>query len=80
MMKDYTQKNEEKIYKKRWYDVEAAFGNIKRNLWFTEFTVRWEKNVQNEFNLVSSAHNLTKLIKYMLEKGITMRQYKKLCK
>ena len=52
------------IYKKRWTCVEPVFGNIKFNLWFERFLLRWFEWVQIEWNLISLAHNLKKLIKF----------------
>lgn len=52
------------IYKKRWTCVEPVFGNIKRNLWFERFLLRWFEWVQIEWNLISLAHNLKKIIKF----------------
>lgn len=54
-----------KLYKKRAWDVEPVFGNIKRNLWFERFLLRWFEWVQIEWNLISLAHNLKKIIKFM---------------
>lgn len=52
------------IYKKRSWCVEAVFWNIKTNLWFERFRLRWFKWVQIERNLISLAHNLQKLIRF----------------
>jgi hypothetical protein len=52
------------IYKKRWTCVEPVFGNIKFNLWFERFLLRWFEWVQIEWNLISLAHNLKKIIKF----------------
>jgi len=52
------------IYKKRWTCVEPVFGNIKRNLWFERFLLRWFEWIQIEWNLISLAHNLKKIIKF----------------
>ncbi len=51
------------IYKKRSSCVEAVFWNIKTNLWFDRFRLRWFEWVQIERNLISLAHNLKKLIR-----------------
>jgi transposase len=55
-----------KLYKKRSGCVENVFGNIKRNLGFERFLLRWFEWVQIEWNLVSLAHNLKKLISFQL--------------
>jgi len=52
------------IYKKRSWDVENVFWNIKMNLKFERFNLRWFKGVQIEWNLISLAHNLQKIIKF----------------
>ena len=52
------------IYKKRSWDVENVFWNIKMNLWFERFSLRWFSGVQIEWNLISLAHNLKKIIKF----------------
>lgn len=57
-------KEGKEIYKKRWICVEPVFGNIKRNLWFETFLLRWFEWVQIEWNLISLAHNLKKIIKF----------------
>jgi transposase len=54
------------IYKKRSWCVEAVFWNIKTNLWFERFRLRWFEWVQIERNLISLAHNLKKLIRFEL--------------
>lgn len=52
------------IYKKRSSCVENVFWNIKRNLWFERFSLRWFAWVQIEWNLISLAHNMKKIIKF----------------
>jgi len=49
-------------YKKRMPDVEGVFGNIKHNLKFTTFLLRGLTGVAIEWNLISLAHNLKKII------------------
>lgn len=51
------------IYKKRSWDVETVFWNIKMNLKFERFSLRWFSGVQIEWNLISLAHNLRKIMK-----------------
>ena len=71
-LKETYKKNDERlhsekwkqIYKKRWTCVEPVFGNIKSNLWFERFLLRWFAGVQIEWNLISLAHNLKKIIKF----------------
>ncbi|MCB0728958.1 MAG: transposase, partial [Ignavibacteriae bacterium] len=50
-----------KIYRKRrGEEVEAVFGNIKRNRGFRRFSLRGIKKVNTEMGLISVAHNLIK--------------------
>lgn len=55
-----------KIYKKRSWCVENVFWNIKANFWFERFRLRWFQWVQIEWNLISLAHNLKKLIAFQV--------------
>ena len=55
-----------KLYKKRSWCVENVFGNVKGNLWFERFSLRWFHGVQIEWNLISLAYNLKKLISHSL--------------
>lgn len=52
------------IYKKRSWCVENVFWNIKMNLKFVRFNLRWFQGVQIEWNLISLAHNLKKIIHF----------------
>ena len=45
---------------KRTIEPEPVFGNIKRNMKFTRFSLRGKHKVQAEFGLVCIAHNLKK--------------------
>jgi len=49
-------------YKKRMPDVEGVFGNIKHNFGFRAFLLRGLTGVTAEWNLITLAHNLKKLI------------------
>ena len=49
------------LRKRRSVDVEAAFGNIKRNLGFPRFTLRGLEKVELEWRLVAMGHNIRKL-------------------
>lgn len=68
------QKNDERLYSPEWKklyksrsnDVEAVFWNIKFNLWFERFLLRWKKWVQIEWNLINMAHNLKKIMKFQV--------------
>jgi len=66
---EHVKKQEEKlstlkgrqIYRQRAYDVEGVFGNIKRNLKFTNFNLRGFRGVNAEWILISLAHNFKKI-------------------
>ena len=69
-LRDYKQqanenlKSEEGIYhrKKRCYDVEPVFANIKHNKKFNRFNLRGNKKVEIETGLIAMAHNLKKMV------------------
>ncbi len=42
-------------------DVETVFGDIKRNLGFTRFTLRGLEKVELEWRLVATGHNIRKM-------------------
>ena len=46
--------------KRRCWDVEAVFGNIKQNMNFKRFTLRGLEKVETEIGLIAMAHNLKK--------------------
>ena len=52
----------QKLYKQRWCDVEPTFWNIKENLWFTRFHLRWMKWVKAELMIQCLTHNIKKLM------------------
>ncbi|CAN5319482.1 IS1182-like element ISBf5 family transposase [soil metagenome] len=47
--------------KRRCWDVEAVFGNIKQNMGFKRFMLRGMDKVTTEIGLIAMAHNLKKL-------------------
>lgn len=49
------------LRKRRGVDVETAFGDIKRNLGFTRFTLRGLEKVELEWRLVATGHNIRKM-------------------
>ncbi len=55
--------------KRRCWDVETVFGNIKQNMNFTRFMLRGLNKVSIEFGLVAMAHNLKKAWKMGLIVG-----------
>ena len=54
------------FYKRRTKDVEASFWDIKSNIWFEKFLLRWLDKVKIEWNIVCLAHNFKKLINFMV--------------
>ena len=56
-------------YKIRLKTVEPPFGNIKYNLGFRQFSLREQKKVQGEFNLMCIAHNLKKIHTFQEKKA-----------
>lgn len=71
-LKTIFKKNDERLYSKEWKEiykkrswcVENVFWNIKMNLKFERFSLRWFVGVQIEWNLISLAHNLKKIMKF----------------
>ena len=59
--------NEE--YKKRMYTVEPPFGNIKFNLGYRHFLLRGTDKVKGEFNLMCIAHNIKKIMNFLIKSG-----------
>jgi len=53
------------FYKRRSNEVEAPFWDIKFNIWFERFSLRWKNKVKIEWILVWLAHNFKKLINFM---------------
>ncbi len=47
--------------KRRSWDVEAVFGNIKQNMNFKRFLLRGLDKVETEIGLIAMAHNLNKV-------------------
>ena len=50
------------LYRKRMTEVEGVFANIKHNFNFTRFRLRGFEGAAIEWNLISLAHNLKKLL------------------
>jgi len=71
-LKKIFKENDDRLYSKEWkeiykkisWDVENVFWNIKMNLKFERFSLRWFKGVQIEWNLITMAHNLGKIMKF----------------
>ena len=57
------------LRKRRSVDVETVFGDIKRNLGFTRFTLRGLEKVTLEWRLVATGHNIRKLFLAGRKKG-----------
>lgn len=56
-----TKKEWRKILSKRKTDVETVFANIKHNLKFLRFSLRWFKKVNIERDIACIAHNFKKM-------------------
>uniref|UniRef100_UPI0020CC5EA3 transposase n=1 Tax=Ligilactobacillus murinus TaxID=1622 RepID=UPI0020CC5EA3 len=54
-----TEKN--KIYRRRKYEIEPIFGNLKAYLGFTRFTVRSKKKVNRQMGIALMALNMWKM-------------------
>jgi transposase len=61
MQKRLAQGGKRSRYRLRSQTVEPVFGILKAARGFTQFLLRGLKNVQNEFKILCSAHNLIKL-------------------
>lgn len=57
------------LRKRRSVDVETVFGDVKRNLGFTRFTLRGLEKVALGWRLVAAGHNIRKLFLAECEKG-----------
>jgi transposase len=56
-------------YKKRMCTVEPPFGNIKFNLGYRHFLLRGTDKVKGEFNLMCIAHNIKKIMNFLIKSG-----------
>lgn len=57
------------LRKKRAIDVETVFGDIKRNMGFTRFTLRGLDKAELEFRLIAMGHNIRKMMRAMSKAG-----------
>lgn len=57
------------LRKKRAVDVETVFGDIKRNMGFTRFTLRGLAKAELEFRLIAMGHNIRKMMRAMEKAG-----------
>ena len=58
-----------RLRKRRSVDVETVFGDIKRNLGFTRFTLRGLEKVEHEWRLVAAGHNIRKMARAGVRTG-----------
>lgn len=58
-----------KEYKKRMHTVEPPFGDIKFNLGYRHFLLRGIDKVKGEFNLMCIAHNIKKIMRFLIKTG-----------
>lgn len=63
-----------RIYGLRKVTVEPVFGNMVKNLGFSEFLLRGLKKVRGEFSLMCSAHNLLKIARFVKRLGCTLKE------
>ena len=54
------------FYKKRSNEVEVPFWDIKSNIGFERFLLRWINKLKIEWNIVCLAHNFKKLINFIV--------------
>jgi transposase len=61
-MLDFLETEEgQKLLDKRKHDIEPTFGDIKHNMGFRKFLLRFKPKVTTEVGLVSIAHNIKKI-------------------
>lgn len=63
-----------RIYALRKVTVEPVFGNLVKNLGFSEFLLRGLHKVRGEFSLMCSAHNLLKIARFIKRLGCSLRE------
>ena len=61
MQRKMETKEAQKIYKLRSKTAELPFANMKHNMNLTEFTTTGLKQVNNEFKLYATGHNLKRI-------------------
>ena len=61
-----------KEYKKRMHTAEPPIGDMKFNYGYRYFILRGLKKVKGEFNLMSIAHNIKKIWRFIIKKGIDL--------
>jgi cytochrome c556 len=54
----------------RKHDIEATFGDVKHNMGFRKFLVRFKPKVRVELGLISIAHNIKKMKKWIEFQGL----------
>lgn len=68
-----------KIYGLRKITAEPVFGNLTKNLGFSEFLLRGLQKVRGEFSLMCTAHNLLKIARFIRRLGCTLREALMIC-
>ena len=58
------------LRKRRGYEVETFFGDLRQNCRFNRFLLRGKSKVEHEFGLLAIAYNLRKMAKMALKKDI----------
>jgi len=65
-MLDFLESEEgQKLMEKRKNDVEPTFGDIKHNMGFRKFLLRQKPKITIELGLISIAHNIKKMKKWL---------------
>lgn len=59
-------------YKKRMHIAEPPFGDMKFNLGYRHFLLRGIDKVRGEFNLMCIAHNIKKIMRYLIKTGTSI--------
>ena len=58
-----------KLRKRRGYEIETFFGDLKRNCSFTRFSLRGKEKVEHELGLLCIGYNIRKLAKLEMKKA-----------
>lgn len=65
-------KEGKQLLARRKHDIEPAFGDIKHNMGFRKFLLRFKPKVTTEVGLVSIAHNIKKIKSWMEMPGMAL--------
>ena len=79
MINNMKTKEAENFYSKRKIEPETVFGNIKHNKGFRYFLLRGLEKVKAEFFIISSVHNMGKIIKHLKTNPLDIEKTKVYC-